>query len=154
MWIIPSQSIEFKLKEQVLVFIIGSNINCGSILLLGKTYSLMSNDGMSVRVMYQCFKAINCDNRHKYMVNLYTLFPPNFNVFSLRPIKWNLVTITTSFFRSRVHTCRFTKKKYTIYWMKQGRSNYLWENIQKQVFLHHDWILINQYWCSTSFWVK
>ncbi|XP_066935661.1 kinesin-like protein KIF15 isoform X3 [Clytia hemisphaerica] len=34
----------------------------------GKTYSLMSNDGMSVRVMYQCFKVINCDQRHRYMV--------------------------------------------------------------------------------------
>ena len=34
----------------------------------GKTYSLMSNDGMSVRVMYQCFKVINRDRRHRYMV--------------------------------------------------------------------------------------
>ena len=28
----------------------------------------MSNDGMSVRVMYQCFKVINSDKRHRYMV--------------------------------------------------------------------------------------
>ena len=28
----------------------------------------MSNDGMSVRVMYQCFKVIDSDKRHRYMV--------------------------------------------------------------------------------------
>ena len=28
----------------------------------------MSNDGISVRVVYQCFKVINSDRKHKYTV--------------------------------------------------------------------------------------
>ncbi|XP_057306892.1 kinesin-like protein KIF15 isoform X3 [Hydractinia symbiolongicarpus] len=34
----------------------------------GKTYTLMSNDGMSVRIIYQCFKVVNADIKHKYTV--------------------------------------------------------------------------------------
>ncbi|XP_047128724.1 centromere-associated protein E isoform X3 [Hydra vulgaris] len=34
----------------------------------GKTHSLMSNDGMTVRIVYKCFKVINFDKKHKYTV--------------------------------------------------------------------------------------
>ncbi|XP_065071824.1 centromere-associated protein E-like isoform X2 [Rhopilema esculentum] len=34
----------------------------------GKTYTLMSNDGMTVRVICKCFRVINKDKKHKYTV--------------------------------------------------------------------------------------
>lgn len=30
----------------------------------------MSNDGMSVRIIYQCFKVVNADIKHKYTVSM------------------------------------------------------------------------------------
>ena len=50
----------------------------------------MSNDGMTVRIVYKCFKVINYDKKHKYTVSkifcFLNMYPSNYFNFEINHV--------------------------------------------------------------------